>query len=595
VSVGASMLLSALAAAVALLALNPLLGALVLIVVPLFAVIYQALRARLTEATYARQKLIGELIGAIQENLSAHTVVKAFGMEARSIAAYHGRMERMLRAGLRVYAIGGLFDTSTALAITFGQLIVLGVGGYLVMSGQLTVGTLLAFIGLLAALFTPISSLASTLQTVQSALGALDRIQELLNTPVTIADKPDAPPLPPLAQEIRLEQVVFGYGGDRAVLHGLDLTIPAGMQVAIVGPSGSGKSTILNLLLRFWDPDQGRVYFDQYDLRDVTLESLRGQIAIVFQDTFIFDTTVRENIALARPSATDAEIKEAARAARLDGYIRTLPAGYDTILGERGVRMSGGQRQRLAIARALLRNARILILDEATSALDSRTEREIRETLAQVVRERTVISITHRLSLAEMADRVVVLDQGRVVEQGSHAELMQAGGLYQRLYEEQSGRPTASGRARIPIELVRLLAIPLFAGLSDATMEALAEQLVREEYAGGEDVIRQGELGDRLYLISRGQVEVLVNDGGVERRLNTLKAGEYFGELALLSDAPRSATVRTMLPTQLYSLARPDFVALLEQEPDFWQGLSKVGAQRRAALAEASTAAGLAD
>jgi ATP-binding cassette, subfamily B, bacterial len=256
--------------------------------------------------------------------------------------------------------------------------------------------------------------------------------------------------------------------------------------------------------------------------------------------------------------------------------------------------MSGGQRQRLAIARALLRDARLLILDETTSALDARTEREIRETLAQVARGRTVITITHRLALAELADRVVVLDQGAVVEQGPHAELVQAGGLYQRPTEEQTRFPAASDRACLPVELVRLLAIPLFAELSDTTLETLAAQLVREEYGTGEDVIRQGESGDRLCLISRGQVEVLVNNGGGEQRINTLNAGEYFGELALLADQPRSATVRAAVPTQIYSLARPDFVALLEHEPGFWQGISEIGAQRRAALAEASTAAGLA-
>jgi ATP-binding cassette subfamily B protein len=195
--------------------------------------------------------------------------------------------------------------------------------------------------------------------------------------------------------------------------------------------------------MRFWDPDRGRVAFDGHDLRDVTLASLRGQIGLVFQDTFIFDTTIRENIALGRPGATDAEVAAAARAAELDAYITSLPAGYDTVLGERGVRMSGGQRQRMAIARALLRDPRLLLLDEATSALDARTEREILDTLARLEQGRTTLIVTHRLSLAATAERIFVLDDGQLVEQGTHTDLVAAGGLYQRLYAEQTGYATA--------------------------------------------------------------------------------------------------------------------------------------------------------
>jgi len=263
----------------------------------------------------------------------------------------------------------------------------------------------------------------------------------LLDEPLTIADGPDAVPLVPLHNEIRLERVSFGYD-DRPVLRDLSLTIPAGQHVAIVGPSGAGKSTLLNLLLRFWDPTEGRLLVDGQDLRDLQLASLRGQIGVVLQDPFIFDTTLRENIALGRPEATDAEIVAAARGARLHESISPLPAGYDTVVGERGVRMSGGQRQRLAIARALLRQPSLLILDEPTSALDAQTEREILDTLTELAQGRTTISITHRLSLAATADRIFVLADGRLVEQGSHAELVRAGGLYRRMYDEQTSHLT---------------------------------------------------------------------------------------------------------------------------------------------------------
>jgi subfamily B ATP-binding cassette protein MsbA len=210
-----------------------------------------------------------------------------------------------------------------------------------------------------------------------------------------------------------------------------------GQHVSIVGPSGSGKSTLVNLLLRFWDTTGGRLRFDEHDVREVRLASLRSQIGVVFQDTFVFDTTLRENIAVGRPGASDAEIVAAAKAANLESYVASLPAGFDTVLGERGVRMSGGQRQRLGIARALLRNPRLLILDEATSALDAQTASEILETLQTLMPGRTTISITHRLNVAATADWIIVLEEGRVVEQGTHSQLVKAGGLYQRLYEAQ--------------------------------------------------------------------------------------------------------------------------------------------------------------
>jgi ATP-binding cassette, subfamily B, bacterial len=320
----------------------------------------------------------------------------------------------------------------------------------------------------------------------------------------------------------------------------------------------------------------------------VKIESLRGQIGTVFQDTFVFDTTLRENIAIGRPTASDAEIVAAVKSAQLESYVETLPNGYDTVLGERGVLMSGGQRQRLSIARALLRDPRILILDEATSALDATTEREILQTLAVLARGRTTISITHRLSLAALADQVVVLNQGQVVERGPHAELARAGGLYQQLYEEQTGHVTTEVRVRSGVDPGRLRAIPLLANLAGETLAVMADRLMPERYAAGEVVVRQNEPGDKLFIIGRGAVEIVVKDGSGERRINTLTEGEYFGEMALLEEKPRVATVRTIMPSELYSLSRGDFLALLDSAPDIRAAVDAVVAVRRQALASAS-------
>ena len=418
---------------------------------------------------------------------------------------FHTRLLLLVKFSGRLTRITSLFEASLALATSVGQLTVLGVGGYLVMRGYLTFGTILAAWGLLPSLFSPIATLASIVETIQTASGSMNRLIELLEQPVTIFDWPGVVALPPLIQGIQLENVSFGYGGQHPVLSYLSLAIPAGSHVAIVGPSGSGKSTLVNLLLRFWDPEQGRILFDGHDLRSVTLASLRGQIGLVFQDTFIFDTTVRENIAIGRLGASDSEIIAAAKGAGLDSYITTMPAGYDTVLGERGVRLSGGQRQRLAIARVLLRNPRILILDEAASALDAQTEREILETLDKLKQGRTTITITYRLSTVVKADRIFVLEQGRLVEQGTHVELLKAGGLYQRLYKEQAEIAGAAGIARSGIELARLRTIPLFAEVSNQVLAKIANQLRRERYAAGEDVVRQGQPGDKLYIIHAGR------------------------------------------------------------------------------------------
>lgn len=563
---GVALTLNAIAAAITAVYLNALLGLVVLLVVPLFGISYVALLSRVQRASYEVQTRFGRTQTEAQENLSAQPVVKAFGLEQRAVASYRARLEGLFGSLLRLVVLGSLFEASVGMAVTLGQLLVLGLGGYLVIHGELTFGTLVAFVGLMPTFFQPITTLATVGQTVQKASGAMNRVLEVLDEPIEIDDGPDT--LPRLQRAIRFDRVSFAYEEARPVLHDVELTIPAGRHVALVGPSGSGKSTVANLLLRFWDPDAGRLDFDGRDVRAATLESLRGQMAIVFQDTFVFDTTVRENIALAKPGATDADVAAAARGARLDGYIASLPAGYDTVLGERGVRMSGGQRQRLAIARALLRDPSVLVLDEATSALDAQTEREILDTLASVTAGRTTISVTHRLSVAAMADSIVVLDQGRVVEQGTHVELATAGGLYQRLYEEQTGRLEIAG-SEGALETARLRTIPLFASLGAEALAAVTERLSVERYSAEADVVRQGDPGDKLFVVGRGRLEVLVGENGRQRQVNVLREGDYFGERALLTGEPRNATVRTAAPCELYSLRRAEFVTLVEREAHF--------------------------
>ena len=588
---GLFLLLSAFAALGTLIYMSVWMGLLVLLSLPLLVVVYVVLGSRAGRLSHDRQQQQGVVASAAQENLSAHDVVKAYGLEEHAVGQYRARLAALLKVSLRMNLIVAVLQSTVTFAFKLITLLVVGVGGYLVLDGHFTLGTLVAFLAVLPLVFSPITVLSVALQSLQTAAGSMARVTELLDEQPEIDDRPGAAPLSARTGHIRLDGVTFGYDPERPVLHDLDLEVPPGGNVAIVGPSGSGKSTVVSLLMRFWDPQQGRVLYDGLDVREVTLASLRSQIGLVFQETFIFDTTVRENIALGKPSATDAEIRAAAEGARLDGWLETLPAGFDTILGERGVRMSGGQRQRLAIARALLRDPRILILDEATSALDARTEAGILETLAEVARGRTTIGVTHRLSLAATADRIFVLDQGRVVESGSHEELVRAGGLYRRLYEEQTSHVVDEGR-RPGLRLDRLRGIPLLSQLEPDGLAAIGERLVLERFEAGELVARQGDPGDRFFLVTRGQLEVLLEQNGREHRVNTLNEGDFFGEMALLGDGVRAATVRTTTPADVYSLSRADLRELMDREPAIRTELTDTIAERRRALEAALSAVG---
>jgi ABC-type multidrug transport system fused ATPase/permease subunit len=313
----------------------------------------------------------------------------------------------------------------------------MGTVAVLVVRGQLTLGTLVAFLAYITSFYEPINRLTEVDNIFQETIAAGERIFELLDEITEVKDAPDAMNLPTIRGEMVFDQVTFRYGTGDRVLHAISFKMEPGQMVALVGPSGAGKTSIANLICRFYDPIQGNVTVDGHNLRDIKLASLRGQVAVVLQDSFLFNNTVSQNLLYGKPDATADELIAAARTANADDFITKLPEGFDTELGERGVKLSGGQKQRLALARAILADPKILILDEATSSVDAEAEYLIQQALERVLKGRTALVIAHRLSTIRNADKILVLDSGRIVETGNHIELMQRGGLYSRLYQRQ--------------------------------------------------------------------------------------------------------------------------------------------------------------
>jgi ATP-binding cassette, subfamily B, bacterial len=413
--------------------LAPLLAVVSIVIAPALVFVSYRMRWRVFPATWDAQQREGELVSIVDEDLNGVRVVKAFGQERREVERVAEAAKVLYGSQMRAVRLQTRYQPIMEAIPSFGQVGILALGGWMALHHEISLGTFLAFSTYIVSLMSPARQLAGVLTIGQQARAGLERVFQLLDTPLDISDPPDPVVLPPLRGDIGFRDVHFGYRDGPPVLRGVDLEVHAGERLAIVGPSGSGKSTLAMLVARFHDPTSGTVTVDGVDVRRVALGSLRRQVGIVYEDSFLFSDSVRANIAYGRPHATLGQIEVAARAARAHEFIESLPRGYDTVIGERGLTLSGGQRQRIALARAILYDPRILVLDDATSAIDARTEAEIHDALREVLAGRTTILVAHRRSTLHLADRVVVVDQGEIVEQGTHDELAARSQLYRSL------------------------------------------------------------------------------------------------------------------------------------------------------------------
>ena len=383
------------------------------------------------------RKCEGELNAKLQDNLSGIHEIQSFGQETYESGEVKEKTFVQVRAMLRALQASAVFHPGVEFLSSIGTVLVVFFGGFLAAQNRLSVEDIVSFVLYLSLFYAPVSGFATLLENLQQSLAGAERVALILDTPSGITDAEDAKPLASVKGQISFEHVSFHYANQVPVLQDVSFTCEPGMMVALVGPTGVGKTTMTQLISRFYEPSQGRILIDGQDIRTATLESLRRNISPVFQDTFLFNGTIAENIGYARPDAAQSEIEEAAKAANIHEDIMAMPEQYETKVGERGLRLSGGQKQRVAIARAILRRAPVIILDEATASVDVETERQIQEAIGKMMGQRTIIAVAHRLSTIRNADMILVVQEGKIVEQGNHEELVAKRGIYYRMQQGQ--------------------------------------------------------------------------------------------------------------------------------------------------------------
>lgn len=526
-------------------------------------------RAQAINASHKEQ--LDHLIGDVQENIKAQKVIKGFNLQQAMSDKFADRLQAMFLIHYRKNVINAQLERFPMVSLLVVNLSIIGFGSYLALRGYITLGSLVAFFTMYTSMGNSVFNLTFTIPTITDTSVSIDRMNRLLH-----ASKEATGSMPLTSQQntlpdIRFSGVSFRYNEEQEVLKKIDLHIAPGTTAAFVGSSGSGKSTLVQLVLGFYEPTIGHLEINGHPMKDISRGSLRNQLGVVFQENFLFRGTILENIRVSKPEATKEEVMEAAKKAEIHDFIMTLPSGYDTEVLDEGSNFSGGQRQRLAIARAIIKNPQILLLDEATSALDPISEAAINRTFKELSYNRTVITVTHRLSSITGADCIFVFDKGALVDSGTHQHMLASGGYYKELWDKQNGMQVSNSGQEADIDEERLAKLPFFKGIDTSILQEIRSLFNTETAVAGQPVIAEGEQGEKFYLIARGRVEVSRHNAqaeGGKQRLAILEDGDHFGEIALINNVPRTADITAITPCVFLTLQRKGLHYILSKHPE---------------------------
>lgn len=554
-------------------------GAALIVVGPLL------LNKRSAEIYQQYKEQAAALNSDVTENVKAQKLIKSYSLQQVMQDRFEQRLKQLFVSSYSLNIINAALGRVPMVSLLFVNLVIMLYGSYLALTDHITIGELVAFYTMYMSMGNSVFSLTFIIPAITNAKVSIERIEQAMQQAEEDALLEAGNKEQMEQMSIKLEGVSFGYEPERYVLQDINLNIPCGSNVAFVGSSGSGKSSMIQLILGLYQPNEGMIAVNESPLIAGKLAAYRQQLAVVFQDNFMFTGSIRENIALSNPMASDEEIIAAAKLAEIHDYIVSLPEGYETRVLDEGSNFSGGQRQRLAIARALVRQPQLLILDEATSALDPVTEAAINETIKKLALNRTVISVTHRLSTVTENDLICVFDQGKLVEQGTHDQLLAQQQQYYKLWQKQAGFVLSDEGEEVTVDAHRLSQLTFFKQASSEVLEDLAMLFNTERYEQGATIIREGERGEKFYIIIRGRVAVtkeVVNELGEREqvKLAVLEDGDHFGEIALLHNIPRTATITAITPCVVITLQRKVLQHMLRKHPELNSYVTKVLEER---------------
>jgi ATP-binding cassette, subfamily B, bacterial len=516
----------------------------------------------------------------MDEEIKAFKLIRGFQLQESMKKRFMKQMQKWFILGVKRRFINSNLERLPIMVLSVINAIILGIGGYFTFQGNITIGDLIAFYSVFDTVGLSVIVLMEIVPDLIEGEVGMRRINEVLEIRPDLEENEGYAVSPSFTKDIKFENVTFGYTEALPIINGLTLSIPAGSYVALVGLSGSGKSTVLQLLMRFYDPQQGSIQIDDIDLRKLPLSTLLEKAGVIFQEPYLFHATIRENLLISHPKATEAELFKATRAVDVHDAIMRMTNGYDTLIENDGANLSVSQRHKISIARTLLRSQELTILDEVAASLDPESELLLNETIARLSKGRTVVSVSHRVKTVSKADLIYFIHQGRVLEYGTHHELLELQGSYYNLWKKQQGF-SLTNDGEVVIEIERLKQLPFFAYMNSELLQEITGLFTTEKINSDQYVFQQGELGNKFYVIARGKLAVIKrNDDGEFVKLAVLEDGDHFGEIALLKDIPRTADVKALTDCILLSLTHKQLLPLLDRYNEIKEKLNSSLSER---------------